>query len=126
MIKSAIYSLNAPKPIGPYSQAVRASGELVFVSSQIPLKSDGILVEGDIQAQVSQVMDNIGKILIEAGCSFDNIVKTTVFLKNLKDFASMNDVYETYFPDIKPARSVTEISDLPKGALIAIEAIAII
>ncbi|KHD85021.1 RidA family protein [Heyndrickxia ginsengihumi] len=114
---------NAPQAIGPYSQAV-VIGDLLFTSGQIPLKADGTLVQGDITAQTHQVFQNLKAVLQEAGASLDTVVKTTVFIKNMDDFAAVNDVYGSYFSTHKPARSCVEVARLPKDVLIEIELIA--
>lgn len=115
----------APWSIGPYSQAVVA-GNFVFLSGQIPLDPlTNNVVKGDISVQTQQVLQNIICILKEAGCSPDDVVKTTVFLKNIKDFDKMNLVYASFFKN-KPARSTVEVSSLPKGVMIEIECIAVI
>ena len=114
----------APKAIGPYSQAILA-GSLLFCSGQIPLDPDtGALVEGDIALQTRQVLTNVGEILKAAGIRLDQVVKTTVFLADMNDFAAMNEVYATFFPAPAPARSTVAAAGLPKGARIEIEVIA--
>ncbi|MEZ0118087.1 UNVERIFIED_ORG: 2-iminobutanoate/2-iminopropanoate deaminase [Heyndrickxia coagulans] len=115
----------APAAIGPYAQGVVA-GNLFFSSGQIPLRPDGTLVEGSIEAQARQVMENLKAVLEEAGASFDTVVKTTVFIQNMDDFAKINDVYGSYFTDHKPARSCVEVARLPKNAGVEIEVIALI
>ncbi|APB37810.1 MAG: RidA family protein [Heyndrickxia faecalis] len=115
----------APAAIGPYAQGVVA-GNLFFSSGQIPLRSDGTLVEGSIEAQARQVMENLKAVLEAAGASFDTVVKTTVFIQNMDDFAKINDVYGSYFTDHKPARSCVEVARLPKNAGVEIEVIALI
>jgi 2-iminobutanoate/2-iminopropanoate deaminase len=119
----------APKAIGPYSQAVRAqwflSGGLLFTSGQIPIDpATGEIVPGDIRTQTRRVLDNLHVILRAAGTGLRDVVKTTVFLKDLGDFAAMNEVYATYFPEGPPARSTVEVSRLPKDVRIEIDAIA--
>ncbi|HOL22234.1 MAG TPA: RidA family protein [bacterium] len=115
----------APLTVGPYSQAVIA-GNLVFLSGQIPVDpSTNQVVKGDITAQTQQVIQNIIVILKEAGCSIENVVKTTVYLKDIKDFDNMNLVYASFFKH-KPARATVEVSNLPKGVLIEIDCIAVI
>ncbi|MEJ5230247.1 MAG: RidA family protein [Pseudothermotoga sp.] len=115
----------APKAIGPYSQAVEANG-FVFLSGQIPLDPHtGDLVNGDIKKQASRVFENIKAILKASGCSLKNVVKATVFVTDLKNFAAINEVYSQYFGDHKPARSFVEVSALPKGAQVEIEVIAV-
>lgn len=125
MSKKIIFSKNAPKPIGPYSQAVQA-GDFLFISGQIPINPEtGEVVLGDIETQTKLVMDNIKAILNEAGCATGNIVKTTIYLKDLKQFAKVNEIYGGYFIKEPPARVTVEVSNLPKGASVEIDAIAI-
>ncbi len=115
----------APRPIGPYSQAVESQGVL-FCSGQIPLDpATGDLVSGDITAQTRRVLDNLSAVLESAGSSLQGVVKTTVFLVDLKDFAEINRVFEGVFPKDPPARSVVQVSALPKGARLEIEAVAV-
>jgi len=122
-MKSIISTLSAPQAIGPYSQAVEANG-FVFVSGQIPINpANGQMPEG-IEAQTEQVMHNIGAILDAAGLSFANVVKSTVLLKNIADFVTMNGIYAKYFTKDCPARAAFEVSALPKGSLIEVEVIA--
>lgn len=119
-----IITEKAPIPIGPYSQAV-VWNNLVFVSGQIPLNPETNKVVGDdIEIQTKQVIENIKQILEKAGTSLDKVIKTTVYLRNLKDFDRMNFVYAQYFKH-KPARTTIEVSNLPKNALVEIEVIAI-
>ncbi|KAB0267343.1 RidA family protein [Microvirga brassicacearum] len=125
MIRDTILSPDAPKPLGPYSQAVRAGG-LLFVAGQLPLDDKGVLVgENDAAQQTETVLAHMAAILREAGSSMDKVVKTTVFLTNLDDFEAMNDVYARHFSAPFPARSTVGISRLPKGMLIEIECIAL-
>jgi 2-iminobutanoate/2-iminopropanoate deaminase len=120
----AIETANAPRAIGPYSQAIR-SGELLFVSGQIPLDpATAELVGGGIEAQTRRVLDNLGAILESAGGSFADVVKTTIYLVDLGEFAAVNAVYATYFAAPAPARATVQVAALPKGAHIEIEAIA--
>jgi len=115
----------APLPVGPYSQAIKV-GNFVFVSGQIPIEPEtNKVVKGNIEVQTERVIKNIEEILKKAGSSLDNVVKTTVFLRNMKDFEKMNYVYASFFKN-KPARSTVEVSNLPKGVLIEIECIAVI
>jgi 2-iminobutanoate/2-iminopropanoate deaminase len=115
----------APKAIGPYSQAVRSAG-LLFLAGQIPLDpATGQLVEGDIAKQTERVLENIKSILAAAGSSLDRVVKTTVFLKDINDFAAMNEVYGRYFGQNPPARSTVEAARLPRDARVEIDAIAL-
>jgi 2-iminobutanoate/2-iminopropanoate deaminase len=125
--KKVIYTKNAPSPVGPYSQAVAAQGEFIFVAGQIPLNPETgeIVGEGDITAQTKQVMANIEAILTEAGVDCSNIVKTGVFLSDLTNFTPMNQIYSEYFPENPPARACVEVSRLPKDVLVEIECIAV-
>ena len=124
MKKDIISTPNAPAAVGPYSQAVRC-GELVFLSGQIAIDpAVGKLVEGDITAQATQVCRNIAAVLESQGLSLANVVKTTVFITDIKQFAVVNKVYAEHFPAPCPARSCVEVSALPLGALVEIEAIA--
>lgn len=119
-----ISTTNAPAAVGPYSQGIDC-GEFVFFSGQIPLAPEsGLLVEGGLEAQTRQVFANIKAVLAAAGLDFTNIVKTTVFMTNLGQFAEFNAIYAEYFPGMPPARSCIEVSALPKGALVEIEVIA--
>ncbi|MBW2464713.1 MAG: RidA family protein [Deltaproteobacteria bacterium] len=127
MNRHAIATDAAPAAIGPYSQAVRAGG-LVFCSGQIALDAaTGALVgEGDVVAQTRRVMENLGAVLEAAGASFDSVVKTTIFVKDLNDFVAVNEVYASFFGDAPPpARATVEVSRLPKDVLVEIDAIAI-
>ena len=126
--KAVVRTDDAPAPFqgAPYSQAIKVNG-LVFVSGQLALKpGDKELSGGDITAQTEQVFANLRAILEEAGSSLDNLVKTTVFLQNLDDFAGMNEVYSKHVGDTPPARSTVEVAKLPSGALVEIEAIALV
>ena len=123
--KKAILTPKAPQPIGPYSQAIR-SGQMVFCSGQIPLDPvSGALVSPDVSVQAKQVLENLGAVLSAANVSFDQVVKTTIFLKSMGDFPKVNEVYATYFKGITPARSTIEVARLPKDVLVEIEAIAV-
>jgi len=114
----------APKPIGPYSQAID-TGEFVFISGQIPLcPKDGSIVGDDIETQAAAALCNLREVLAAAGLTFENVVKTTVFLRNMNDFSCFNKVYETMFAGAAPARSVVEVSALPRGVMVEIEAVA--
>jgi 2-iminobutanoate/2-iminopropanoate deaminase len=125
-VREAVATDRAPKAIGPYSQAIRA-GSLLFCSGQIPLDpATGALVDGDIAAQTRQVFANITAILQAAGTSLDRVVKTTVFLADMNDFAAMNEVYATLFPSPAPARSTVAAAGLPRSARIEIEVIALL
>ena len=115
----------APKAIGPYSQAIKAGG-LVFTSGQIPLDTSTMqVVEGDIQKQTELVLNNLKAVLEAAGTSIDRVVKTTVFLADMNDFAAMNEVYASFFSSNKPARSTVQAARLPRDVSIEIEAIAL-
>ena len=116
----------APEAIGPYSQAVKSNG-FVFCSGQIPLKSEGGLLDGDAAAQTKQVMENLKAVLLAAGSEIKKIVKTTIYLVNMDDFGEVNEVYASYFSeDHKPARATVEVSKLPKGVAVEIDCIAAI
>jgi 2-iminobutanoate/2-iminopropanoate deaminase len=124
-VRDVIATDHGPKAIGPYSQAIRANG-FVFISGQIPLDpKTQQMVEGDIASQTERVIENLKGILEAAGSSLHHVVKTTVFLKDLNDFAAMNGVYARYFTAQQPARATVEVSALPKGARIEIELIAL-
>ena len=124
-MKTAISSPGAPKAIGPYSPAVRA-GEFVFLSGQVPMDpATGNLVEGDIATQTRRVFDNLSALLTAAGLSFANVVRTSVFLADMNDFAAMNQVYATYFSEPYPARSTVQVARLPKDARVEIDLIAV-
>jgi 2-iminobutanoate/2-iminopropanoate deaminase len=125
-MKQVVQTDNAPKPIGPYSQAIIAQGKFVFISGQIPLTPDGNLAGDDIQTQTRQAILNIKAILESLGASLKNVVKTTVLLKDLNHFSEMNKVYEEFFGDINPARAAFQVARLPKDVLIEIEAIAVL
>jgi 2-iminobutanoate/2-iminopropanoate deaminase len=123
-MKQAVSSSDAPKAIGPYSQAVRA-GQLLFVSGQVPLDpSTGQLVNGDIAAQTRRVFDNLDAVLKAGGRSFADVVRTTVFLADMNDFAAMNEVYGQYFSEPYPARATVQVARLPKDARVEIDVIA--
>jgi len=117
---SLVATDKAPAAIGPYSQAVQA-GPFLYTSGQIPLKADGTLLEGDIVAQAHQVFANLQAILEAAEASFSQVVKATVFIKDMNDFAQLNEVYAHYFGDHKPARSTVEVARLPKDVRVEIE-----
>ncbi len=123
-MKEIIMSSKAPKAIGPYSHANKA-GNMVFISGQIPLNTEGVVAEG-IEAQAKQCLENVKAIVEEAGGTLGNIVKTTIFLTDLGNFTQVNEVYGTYFKENHPARTTVEISKLPLGVGIEIEAIAVL
>lgn len=115
----------APRPIGPYSQAVEASG-FVFCSGQIPLDpATGEMEPGNLEAQTRRVLDNLGAVLEASGSSWEGVVKTTIFLADMADFAEVNRVYAGYFPTEPPARSVVQAAALPKAARLEMEAVAL-
>ena len=124
-MKKVYLTDKAPAPIGPYSQAIQANG-MLFVSGQIPVDpATGIIPEGP-EAQARQALDNLSAVLAAAGLTCDNVVKTTVFIKNIEHFAAINAIYAEYFTGDAPARSCVEVARLPKDVLIEIEAIAVI
>ncbi len=123
MSASIIHTVHAPAAVGPYSQAVLTGG-LLLTSGQLGLNPEtGILPEG-VEAQAAQALQNIGAILAESGYERTDVVKTTIFIRNMGDFAAVNRIYAGFFGDHKPARSCVEVSALPKGGLVEIEAIA--
>lgn len=122
-MKKILHSDKAPEPIGPYSQAI-GFDRLIFTSGQIALDTKGAVVSTEIVEQTCQVIKNLKHILEENGSSLENVIKTTVFLKNMTDFNSMNEVYNEYFKTSMPARSTVEVSGLPKNVRVEIEAIA--
>ena len=123
-MKTIISTANAPAAIGPYSQATEVNG-MIFISGQLPLVPEtGVFPEGGIAEQTEQSLKNVGAILAAAGCGYENVLKTTVFLQNMDDFAAMNEVYARFFTENCPARAAVEVAKLPKGALVEIEAIA--
>jgi 2-iminobutanoate/2-iminopropanoate deaminase len=121
----SIHTDLAPAAIGPYSQGILVNN-LFYSSGQIPLKADGTLVTGDVKEQTKQVFQNLEAVLIAAGASFETVVKATVFIANMDDFAAINEVYGEYFSAHKPARSCVEVSRLPKDALVEIEVVALV
>ncbi len=124
MSREIVLTDAAPAPIGPYSQAVR-SGKELFCSGQIALDpATGEVVAGDAAAQTARVLENLGAVLEAGGYTFDDVVKTTIFLVDMNDFAAVNEVYARYFGDAKPARSTVAVAGLPRGVRVEIEAIA--
>ncbi|MDD3468204.1 MAG: RidA family protein [Campylobacterales bacterium] len=115
---------NAPQAIGPYSQAIKTGG-MVYTSGQVALRPDGSFNDGDIAAQTTQVFENLTAVLKEAGSGLDKVLKTTVFLSDMDNFAAMNEVYAKFFGEHKPARSTVAVKTLPKNALVEIECIAL-
>ncbi len=124
-MKTIVHSDQAPAPIGPYSQGVKVQGSLFYFSGQIPLDATGAMIEGGIAEQTHQVCKNIQALLHSQGLTFDNVVKTTVFLKDMGEFGAMNEVYAQYFGTSKPARSTVEVARLPKDVRVEIEVIAV-
>jgi len=123
-VPSAIRTDEAPSAIGPYSQAVRA-GSMLFISGQIPLDpATGEVVDGDIAAQTKRVMDSLDAILRAAGADFSQVVRTTIFLTDLRNFGQVNEVYGSYFGDPQPTRATVQVAALPKGVGVEIDAIA--
>jgi 2-iminobutanoate/2-iminopropanoate deaminase len=126
-MSNIVYTESAPKPIGPYSQALVASGNLVFTAGQIPLDPVTGAIDGtDIATQTRRALANVGAILTKAGSSAQKVVKTTVYLKDMNDFAGMNAVYAEFFGSHAPARSTVEVARLPKDVKVEIDAIAIV
>ena len=124
MTKQTISSNSAPKAIGPYSQAVRA-GQLLFVSGQVPLDpTTGQIVAGGIAEQTRRVLDNLGAVLSAGGRSFADVVRTTIFLADMNDFAAVNEIYGQYFSEPYPARATVQVARLPKDARVEIDVIA--
>lgn len=129
MTRRIIQTDQAPAPVGPYNQAIAASGEMVFASGQVALEpGTGALVgEGDVAVQTKQCLDNLSAVLAAAGATMANVVKTSVFLKDMNDFGTMNGVYATYFDEATaPARACVEVARLPKDVLVEIECIAVL
>ncbi|WHH61765.1 RidA family protein [Petroclostridium sp. X23] len=126
MMKQTINTDKAPAAIGPYSQATKV-GNMVFTSGQIPISPvTGEVVDGDIKSQAKQVLDNVQEVLKAAGTDLNHVVKTTIFLKDMNDFAVVNEIYAQYFTGNYPARSTVQVAKLPKDVGIEIEAIAIV
>ena len=124
-MREVIATPNAPQAIGPYSQAIRANG-FVFVSGQIPLDpATGQIVEGGVGQQTAQALDNLEAVLKAAGSALDKVVRTTVYLKDMGEFAAMNEVYARFFPANAPARATVEVARLPKDVRVEIDAIAL-
>jgi 2-iminobutanoate/2-iminopropanoate deaminase len=125
-MRQAVTTSEAPAAIGPYSQAIKAGG-LVFTSGQIPLDPEtGQLIQGDVSAQTERVLRNVAAILAAADSGMERVVKTTVFLKNLGDFAAMNEVYARHFTSTPPARSTVEVARLPRDVLVEIDVVALL
>jgi 2-iminobutanoate/2-iminopropanoate deaminase len=125
MAKQAVSTPHAPRAVGPYSQGILANG-FIFVSGQVPLGPDGKLIVGDIQAMARQCLENIRAILAAAGATMEDLVKVTVFARDLNQFKAINEVYQSYFSKTPPARSFVEVSRLPRDAEIEMEGIAVL
>ena len=126
MKHEVIHTNNAPAAIGPYSQAVKA-GNLLFVSGQVPFVPETMeIVEGDVKAQTKQSLSNVAAILKEAGADFSNVVKSTVFISDMNEFAQINEVYSEFFGENKPARACVEVARLPRDVKVEIEVIAVL
>ena len=124
-MRDVIATEDGPRAIGPYSQAIRANG-FVFVSGQVPIDpANQQVISGDVAAQTDRVLKNVAAILKAAGTGLEKVVRTTVFLKNIGDFAAMNEVYGKYFSSAPPARSTVEVARLPKDVLVEIDVIAL-
>ncbi len=127
MERTIVKTPEAPLPIGPYNQAVAATGRMIFLAGQIAIDpTTNTLIDGDVRAQTRRVCLNIGAVLKAAGTSFAGVVKTTVFLKDMNDFVAMNEVYGEFFAAASPARSTVQVSRLPKDCSIEIEVIAVV
>jgi 2-iminobutanoate/2-iminopropanoate deaminase len=120
-----VSTTNAPTAIGPYSQGIVAQS-MFFSSGQIALTAEGIMIKGGIKEQTHQVFKNLEAVLTEAGAAFDSVVKATVFIQSMDDFAEINEIYGQYFSEHKPARSCVEVARLPKDALVEIEVVALV
>ena len=126
MNREAIQTDKAPKAIGPYAQAIKANG-FIYTAGQIPIDpKTGNFVEGGISEQTRQVLENLKAVLAAAGSSLDQVVKATVFLENMADFAAMNEVYGEFLGNAKPARSTVAVAELPRGALVEIDLVALV
>ena len=126
MLRGFLRSPDAPRPLGPYSPAIRA-GNLLFISGQVPVDpATGVVIGGDIAAQTEQVMRNIGALLKSAGAGFEHVVRTTVFLADLNEFAKMNECYAKFVTDPPPARATVQVARLPRDVKVEIDAIAVI
>lgn len=123
--KKVIQTNSAPQAIGPYSQAIQV-GSMIYTSGQIPLNKEGELVPGGIKEQTTQVIQNLQAVLEAAGCTLDDIIKTTVFIKDMNEFAQLNETYGEFFSQSKPARSTVEVARLPKDVKVEIECIALL
>ncbi|MDI6765811.1 MAG: RidA family protein [Bacteroidota bacterium] len=126
MTKTVILTKDAPAPIGPYNQGILAKGDLLFLAGQVPLDPhNGQVVQGDIKIQTRQVLNNLEAVLKKSGLTLEHVVKTTVFMKDMNEFAGMNEVYADFFKSDPPARSTVEVARLPRDVHVEIEAIAV-
>lgn len=122
-----IFTDKAPNPIGPYSQAILVDGRFLYTAGQVPIDpATNQIIEGDIKAQTRQALKNVAAILEAGGASLKSVLKTTVFLKDMNEFAAMNEVYAEFFSESKPARSTVEVARLPKDVRVEIEAVALV
>ena len=125
-MKKKIQTDKAPKAIGPYSQAIQA-GNIIFCSGQIPIDpASGELIKGNVKEQTVRVMENLEAVLVKAGATFKNVVKTTIFLIDLANFSDVNEIYAKYFDDIPPARATVQVAKLPRDVDVEIDAIAVL
>jgi len=124
-MRTIVSTDRAPAALGPYSQAVRV-GNLLFTSGQVALTPDGAMVEGDVRAQTTQVMENLRAVLEAAGTGFEHVVKSTCFLRDMNDFTAFNEVYGRFFPGEPPARSTVQVARLPKDAAVEVELVALV
>lgn len=124
-MKKIIESKKAPAPIGPYNRAVQA-GNMVFLSGAIALKGDGTLEQSSIEAEATQVLENLKTVLSDAGLGFEHLIKTSIFLTDMKDFATVNTIYASYFTSDFPARETVQVAALPAGARVEISGIALV
>lgn len=125
IIRKVIQTSKAPAAIGPYSQAIQA-GNTLYVSGQLGFDPKTMTIGGDVQQQTKTALTNMGYILEAAGCTFQNVVKTTVLLADINDFAKVNEIYSTFFSEAVPARAAYQVANLPKGGLVEIEAVAVV
>lgn len=125
MVREIVSTSDAPAAIGPYSQAIKASGSFLFISGQIPLTATGELIAGDVQSQARQCLKNLQAVLAEAGLTPANVVKTTIFLTTMENFGPVNEVYGEVFGSEPPARATVAVVGLPRGVDVEIEAIAV-
>jgi 2-iminobutanoate/2-iminopropanoate deaminase len=126
MNRETVQTNQAPKAIGPYAQAIKANG-FIYTAGQVPIDpKTGNFVEGDITAQTRQVLENLKAVLEAGGSSLDRVIKATVFLENMADFAAMNEIYAEYLGGAKPARSTVAVAELPRGALVEIDLVAVV